>query len=381
MKGCSRKRGDRARRLVVGWILVTGIGLTACNDSTGVATHYDPHLTADRLDDVLYGLESDYDFLLGLDLAVLTLEYHGAGALAAALSLRPRHEGRLGALRPSPRARPAERGSEHVAEGVPAGDLAPFTLPFGLQGQTLAWDPIDGYVLSGAAGPERGVRFVLYEMDFDTGYPAAPLRRVGHVDILDRDGTQVEAVRVVGVRTTGQTREVADYVVEMSGSGSYAEGEMRLSTRGVVGAAGGVELDLVERMEWSQRRDREQLEWDYQYRTGSRTVQLEAWGEGRFEAPLDVFEFELWLRGASPTTEIDARIRGDDSLHGEIRVDGRRAMLIGGYDGSPSFERADGRSISWSERDALERLWTGISDLIWITDWILVPADLLIAAG
>lgn len=369
-------------RIPAAALAVMGIAvLTAgCGDVTASTARFEPHLTLDRLDEVLAPLEEGDDLLLGLDLAVATLEYYDGGRLAHAISLRPdRDDGLLPSLRRSQRAGQWRAGARPPG----GGDAEAFTVPWMLVGETLEWDRTEGYVVSGRTGaPSNGVRILLYRMDGQTGYPATPLSRIGYLDLIDADTHNEEVVRVRAIRTTGPDRVIADYRVSLVGSGTYDEGSMDMRTLGTFGDATSVELDLRERMTWSRSRNRDEMRLDYGYRRGSRWVQLDIAAQSRFDAPdWERVDFDVAVRGGSVATDIDADIRSDGSLRGEIRHSGRRVVWIGGHDGRPTFESASGSVLSRSDRAALERTWTGVTDLLWLTDWMLVPADLLLASG
>jgi len=150
----------------------------------------------------------------------------------------------------------------------------------------------------------------------------------------------------------------------------------------VMAQVGSVELDLSQRLEWSRSRDQDRLVIEYGYRQGSRSVVLEGVATARYEAAeWETFDFSTALAGERPSTEVEAVIGRSGSVRGEILSDGRRVVRIEGYDGQPTFERADGGRLSWSETEGLERIWTGITDLIWWTEWVVIPADLLVLAG
>lgn len=363
---------------------LAGVGIAVlsagCGDVTASTARFEPHLTLDRLDEVLAPLEEGDDLLLGLDLAVATLEYYGGGQLAHALSLRLDRED--GLLRLLPRSqRPGQARARARAPGD-AGTEA-FTVPWMLVGETLEWDRTEGYVVSGRAGaPSNGVRFLLYRMDGQTGYPATPLSRIGYLDLIDADTHNEEAVRVRAIRTTGPDRVIADYRVSLVGSGTYDEGSLEMRTLGAFGDATSVELDLRQRMTWSRSRNRDEMSLDYGYRRGSSWVELDIAAQSRFDAlDWETVDFDVAVRGGSVATDIDADIRSDGSLWGEMHHSGRRVVRIGGYDGRPTFESASGTVLSRSDLLALERIWTGVTDLLWLTDWMLVPADLLLASG
>ncbi len=357
--------------------------LAGCGDATAPWSRFDPDEALYNLEEVTRPLDPDGDLLLGLDLAVITLEYYGSGALGSALSLHAiRPEPLSAALRPS-KAPVGSWRRRAAGSEVQGGTIAGLTLPWAFTGETMTWDPVDGYVVSGFAGaPANGVRFILYRMDPVTGYPSRPLSALGHMDILDEDGATTEAVRVRAVRTSGPDRVIADYRVTFAGTGSYSEGSMETTLRGVVGEVGTVDVDLTQRLEWSGSRDHEELTLDYVYRRGSSRVELEGRATSGYEAAeWATFDFETRIRGGYSTTEIDASISATGSLRGDVRSDGRRVIRIDGHDGSPRFERSDGGQLSWSEEAVLEQIWTGITDLIWLTDWVMTPADLLVLNG
>lgn len=349
-------------------------GSSACGDTTAAWSEFSPERAAQRLDEVIKPLAGDGDLLLGMDLAVGTIEEYGGAWLAQGVALR--RAGDDGVLR----ALQSDRSRGSVAAGEP---MAAFTIPQELIGETLEWDPGYGYVISGRTGaPLNGVRIHLYRMSGTTGHPIEPLSRIGHVDLIDADNAQAEAVRVRATGTVGPDRVLADYLVSLTGSGTYEEGEMTVTTRGALAQAGSLELDLVQRLEWSRSRDREDLLLDYRYSRGSRSVALEGRATARFDAvEWATFDFSTELLGERPTTGIQAEVGSSGTLYGEILSDGRRVVRIGGYDARPTFERADGGRLSWSEAAELERIWTGITDLIWWTEWVVIPADLLVLDG
>lgn len=385
-------------------LAVAGLAITlgACGDPTGSWSDFDPGRTVDYLDDVIRPLDVGGDLLLALDLAVATLEYHGAsfasvvspsldGRAELGRSLRSlqlpsevdRSQRRVPSI-PTAVARVETDDAERVtADGQPFLELGTLTLPWSLRGETLEWDPYDGYVVSGRSGaPHNGVRFELYRMDPQDGYPTSQLARIGYIDFIDEDTGATEAVRVRAVRTGGSSRVIADYRVTLAEAGSYTEGEILLTTRGVMGDVASVELDLSQRFQWSQSRDREELDLDYRYRRGSTTVTLDGRALSRYEAAeWETFDFDSEVRSGRSTTGIEARIGWDGSLDGYVRLNGRRVVRIRGYDGRPTFERSDGGRLDWQDEASLEELWTRTTDLIWITEWIMVPAEVLLLSG
>lgn len=351
-----------------------------CDDVTGSSAPFDPHLTLNRLDEVLAPFEDSGDFLLGLDLTVATLEQFGGARLAEAIDLQPDRDGRL--LRSVRRGHRRTTAAPDEVASIEGGAAA-FTVPWIVLGETLEWDRTHGYVVSGRSGaPSNGVRILLYRMNGDTGYPITPLSQIGYLDLVEDGRGNEEAIRVRAIRTTGSDRVIGDYRVALTGFGSFEEGGMMVKTRGVLGEVTAVELDLSERLEWSRSRNRDELTLDYEYRRGSTSLDLEVYAVSRYEAvEWETLQFVVAVRGGSVATDLAADIRSDDSLRGEIRNSGRRVVRIGGYDGRPTFESASGRVLSRSDRATLERIWIGITDILWLTDWVVVPADLLLASG
>ena len=378
-----RRRNGWAR-----WAVVA-IVLAACGDSTGVARNYDPYVTANQFEDVLGAVTDSEDLLLSLDLAVVTLTWYDADGLAAAVALRTepavgimdalaarRQGGRLRTATDDPRS-PALNGGSGSGRIAP-GDVSPLYVPSAIRGRTLVWDPVEGYVpVTDPSAPSDGVRLVLYRMDPYDGYPSEPLSEIGVLDILDEDHSGGEQVRVYAVRTSGPNRVIADYFVELTGSGTASDGQLLLNAQGRFGDATAVDLDLSEERSWSQAADRDDLRMDYTLRRGGQSLRVAGIARADFEGyEWGTFDFDVAVRGGGPDVDIEAQVRPDDSLWGEIRADGRLAIRIGGYDGRPTFERPGG-TLSYGELDALDAVWTGISDLIWYADWLLVPQELL----
>lgn len=377
-----RNSGRRRVRSTVVAVALLG-AVSACGDSTAPWSEFDPGRAVDRLDQVLTPLAGDGDFLLNLDLATSALAQYSGAEMASALALRTDgSDGMLRALRADRQRGKLRSGGDAPAAPADTGTSA-FTIPWELSGETLEWDPVYGYVVSGHTGaPTNGVRILLYRMDHNSGYPAEPLVRIGHVDLTDEDNAQAEAVRVRAVRTTGSDRVIADYRVSLTGAGSYEEGSMTVRTQGDIAQAGSVTLDLTQRLEWSRTRDRDELTLDYSYRQGSRSVVLEGRALSRYDAlEWETFDFSTEFRGERPVTAVEAVVGRTGTVTGAVLSDGRRVALIRGHDGSPTFERADGGQLSWSERGDLEQIWSGITDLLWWTDWVMIPADLLVLGG
>lgn len=356
----------------------------ACGDATGVAENYDPAITLDRLEEVLAPFHENEELLLALDLAVGTLDYYGGSFVASAVAAVPRVKpgsSLLQTLQLRERVAPGAVPSDPSGmDGVTAGETAALRVPAGLAGRTLVWDAVDGYIpVSGGGAPAAGVRFVLYRMDPYTGYPTTPLAETGVLDLVDEYSPSGDAVRVTALRTAGPDRVIADYVVALSGTGTYSEGGMQMTAGGMFGDAARVELDLSERMTWSASADRDELALDYGFRRGGRSVTLSGRAASRFEAyEWESFDFDVAFRGSRPNVDLEARIGPDGSLRGEIRSDGRLAVHIGGYDGYPTFERAGQQRLSVWEEEVLFDVWTGISDLILMADWLLVPQEVLL---
>jgi hypothetical protein len=370
-----------------GWIVAV-FAVAACGDSTGVARDYDPFVTANQFDDVLGAVAGNEDLLLSLDLAVVTLEWYDADGLAAAVALRAEAGDGLMAAVDARRQRRTGIALEGAASAdvygasetgrLTPGAVSPLYIPSAIRGRTLVWDPVEGYVpVSDPTAPVDGVRVVLYAMNPYDGYPSDPLSEIGVLDILDEDHSGGEQVRIYAVRTSGPDRVIADYFVEMAASGTAAQGELLLNAEGRFGDATAVDLDLSEERSWSQAGDRDELRMDYIVRRGGQSLRVAGIARADFEAyEWRTFDFDVAVRGGGPNVDIEAQIRSDDSLWGEIRADGRLAIRIGGYDGRPSFERPEG-TLSYDELDALDAVWTGISDLVWYADWLLVPQELL----
>lgn len=391
-RGRSPRRRRWTRRLASG--LVAVLAFAACDGGTDPALDYDPSLTLDQLDEVLAALDAG-DLLQGLDLAVATLDYYGSAALAAAVSTPVRDGSLLEGLRAkelraelqaADRTGGVPEADEAADAGLAGGALATpaaLSLPPSFVGRVLSWDPVEGYVISGLTGaPATGIRFLLYRMDSSSGYPSQPLVEVGYLDLMDEDGALREGVRVILVRTAGPDRVIADYTVRLGGSWSGGEGVMEVTTAGSIGTSA-IGLELEQRLSWSEAADRDELALAYAYRQGgNRSVTLVARAESRYEAlGWDTFDFDMTFRGSGPRVEVTAEIGSSGRVEGEILQEGKRAVEIRGMDAHPTFERAGGRSLTSWERTTLELLWSGIGDLIWLTEWLVVPADLLVQDG
>jgi hypothetical protein len=360
------------------------VGAAACGDSTGVYTYYyDPSVTLAQLDDILYPIETSDDLLLGLDLAVSTLDYYGSPSLAGAVSLRIEQRNRaLRSLRPG-KGRLRPRGDRRPGAG-PAASITPepFTLPDPLVGRTLVWDHRDGYVPSRRPGaPAHGVRLILYRMDPETGYPVAPRVEIGYLDITDEDDAAGEGVRVLAVHTTGPARVVADYYTWLDGAGSYEEGELMLQAAGTIGDARVVELSMIHELSWSRSRDHDELLMDYEFQSDGQAVTLQGQATSRYEAlEWSDFGFEMGFYGAE-RVDVEAYVDPAGRLDGVIHSEGYEVVRVRGSEDAPRFEDPDGYGLDWRDQDTLLDLWTRIADLVWYADWLLAPGDLLMASN
>jgi hypothetical protein len=356
-------------------LVVLAVTLAACGDSTGVVPDYDPERTLDHLDELLVGIDPYEDASLGISLAVATVEAYDASAFLARAQAPDRAPGEtLLAV-----ARSVRNGA--FAAGADGAGLAALTLPSAIRGETLVWDPVDGYVVdpSRTDAPSNGVRFVFYRMDSFSGYPVEPLSEIGYIDILDEDLSRSERVGVRAVDGTAGGGVVADYYVDLSGSGTSSEGYLTLAMEGSVGPGSrAVDFDVTQRYDWSQSQDRDELTFGYAFQTGQRSLEVEGFATSRFETyPWEELELTATFLGASPMVEIGVIVRDSGQLDGEIRSDNRTAIVVSGTDGNPTFSRPDDQPLSQADVYTLEQVWIGLTDVITLTEWHLGPVDLL----
>ncbi len=379
-------------------LLASAVLLAGCGDSPiEPLPDYDPTRTLQQLNAVVDPLDASENAFLGINLAALTVDSYGAASLAAAvaasaatLNATLNGAGAAASARvPGPqRFRDLAAGVMTAAAGRADGAVAKLTFPGGIRGATLEWDPADGYLVSDRPGaPANGVRLVLYEMDSATGYPSEPTTEIGYIDLTDEDRTLAERVGVRVVET-GRTVSItlADYTVDMSGSGTNAEGTLELVATGEVGDAGGhVAFDLAQQYAWSQARDSDALVLAYN---------LQAPGSGppvlltvNARSPFNAAEWWTleFLASFEPGTpqevQLDVSIGTGDGLSGGIWTQGQEVVRVGGVDGDPQFIRGNGTALAQSEVAALRQLWLGVSDLITLGEWVMVPATLLYADG
>ena len=125
----------------------------------------------------------------------------------------------------------------------PVARVSAALIPDGDKGKTFVYDPGSGsYVAdAGASGaPANGVRFVLYAWDGSNGRPAAPLARLGYVDIAPGEGatSSEDQTELVIIRDT-PFLPIADFVVSH-------QTNTQASTFAIAGSAtDGLTVDII----------------------------------------------------------------------------------------------------------------------------------------
>ncbi|MBX3133604.1 MAG: hypothetical protein KF689_09500 [Gemmatimonadaceae bacterium] len=121
-----------------------------------------------------------------------------------------------------PRASSPARQLDSATEFTSGGPVN--AIPLAVLGKTLVWNlATTSYELSNPAlpgAPANGVRFILYQIDPTTGFPADPLVERGYVD-LTREGTASNPAARLAAYTTGGVK-VLEYLatVTLSNNGS-----------------------------------------------------------------------------------------------------------------------------------------------------------------
>ncbi len=381
-------------------LTASAVFLGACGDTpVEPLPDYDPTRTLQQLNAVVDPLNASENAFLGLSLATATVADYGYGTSAAALAagaaaLEPalRAWGRPQArLVPGPERFRAAADAILARRGTPAGESrtqARVTMPAGIRGYTLVWDPIAGYLVSDRPGaPANGVRLVLYAMSSSSGYPSQPLTEIGYIDLTDEDRTLSErvGVRVVEAGVSFSVT-LADYTVDMSVTGTTSEGSLTLDATGEIGEpASQVAFDLIQDYSWSQAGNTDALVLDYALQTpGAGTPVLltvdarsafnaAAWATLRFVGSFDP--------GTTSEVQLDVSIDETDALDGGVWTEGREVVRVGGFDGDPRFLRGDGSALTQPEVTALEQIWIGLSDLVTLGEWVMIPADILYLDG
>ena len=230
----------RSRRSPISAVLaLSAVGLLAAcgddNDLFGPGIAVNPAAAQAVLDSVVERFFTTNDALAGL---------HALGPFIIGITRQPDIV-RYNLMRSGPpgsdvRARQAaQRNLRQSPSVTPPAGAGAATVPELLRGSTLIWDPVDEtYVVDpndDGAAPDLGIRFRLYTVDSETGFPATPLDDIGHVDIIDassRTRVNLSLDAVVGAAKLldfGVNGSIGSSEFDLRSAGFLSDGAARLN--------------------------------------------------------------------------------------------------------------------------------------------------------
>lgn len=352
---------------IVPLALALVLGAAACGDGPagpGGAGAFDVASTAEAVRSVTAEREEHRDFTATMALVSGRLESAASVPSAASLFVARGWQPSLDA--DAWAALAGDLGRTSDADGSRA-----LLLPETLLGSTLIWNPeTDRYEVDPerTGAPADGVRFVMYEVDPDTGRPAEPLNEVGFVDLVDESTSDSGLrLRVHAVDTTGPSPvDLADYVVEGS---LVLAGETRLDL-----SASGFLSDGTDRLDFSLSQNltlpsssstaRGSLDYSLSLEDGA-TVTLTA--DGTFDlsgGTASSLTATLTLEDGGDVVETSVEVAADGALDGAVAFNGREVILIAGTRSNPEFTRPDGSEVTQEEREALRDLFRAVEELL-----------------
>ncbi len=246
----------------------------------------------------------------------------------------------------------------------PSGSSAPAGLfPQEALGRTFEYDLASRrYRLSERpAIPElanKGVRFLLYQVDPARRELLSPLRETGFADLTDESST---SATTLGVKAVIDALTLLDY----DASASTTSTSFTLSAKGFVSDGSSV-VDF----ELSQTFSQEGIQTRYLLAAPEKDVSLEFRGSISLGGQTSV---KLTVLQGGNTTVIEAS-GTRSAITGAITHNGTRVINIAGTSDNPVFTSLSGASVRADQADALRRLFAAIDQLLSAFDDLLAPA-------
>ncbi len=274
-----------------------------------------------------------------------------------------------------------ERARASRAPGAASGSRVPL-FPVNFLGRTFAYDALTGSYFADdglGAGPQNGVRFLLYTLDGNTFLPAEPLFVIGFVDLIDVSNATSTRLRVRAFDTTGPNdRLLADYLVDGAFAVSTIGVAVNLVSNGLVADENGrFDFAMDELLESDDALGETivSVVHDVVSDEGS-NIRLSVEGIIANDGSFADLRFVMDVRGTAGRTVVDLRVV-DGLQDGTIEHNGRLETLVGGTVSQPTFDRARGGSYTLAELEALDEILFGIDDILFFASELFAPlADL-----
>ncbi|GIW51572.1 MAG: hypothetical protein KatS3mg081_0927 [Gemmatimonadales bacterium] len=248
--------------------------------------------------------------------------------------------------------------------GGPSGSTAPAGLfPQEILGKTFEYDPASRrYRLSDRpVVPElenKGVRFLLYQVDPALRDVVSPLRETGFADLTDESST---SSKTLGVKAVIDAQTLLDY----DAGATTTSASFTLSAGGFV-SDGSTVIDFEITQTFSQAG----IETRYLVAAPEKDVSLEFQGSISLGGQTSV---KLTVLHGGNTTVIEAS-GTQGSITGTITHNGTRVINIAGTSDNPVFTSPSGASVRADQAEALRRLFGTVDQLLSAFDDLLVPA-------
>jgi hypothetical protein len=243
-------------------------------------------------------------------------------------------------------------------------------------GKTLIYDPAsDRYVVApGRTGaPANGVRFVLYEVEEETGKPIAS-EEIGHSDLIDaKAGSPTSAGLRLIVVSNGKT--YLDYGFDLSGTiatavvtvaGFMSDGTERvnfnITTTGQLFGRGGTAVI------------------DARLEVPSHDFKVAAKVTGEAGSDSGDGEVELTVTAGSDVVALDAHLAGA-SVQASVKVNGATFATITGTKSNPVIRGENGRELTAEELAGLGQVFEFAEGIFALIGGLLQPVGVLLLIG
>lgn len=239
-------------------------------------------------------------------------------------------------------------------------------IPDQYRGLTLVYAPGEGrYVVDETrAGPDNGIRFILYAVNPVSHEPVEPLQEIGHADVLDESTDASAVVRLIVV---SEGVEFANYSVSASGpfnsptlviAGFVRHGDNR------------VDFNLSHHVEATFAGATVTVEYDLEVADRDFRVEARVVFDGNDQS--HSMDINVTIRHGGHTISLVGRGENDIGS-AEVRVDGRLFATIEFAPESVTVLNGNGEPLSPRERETLERILELVEDVFDVFEHLFHP--------